>query len=136
MIPGWPYSFVVALESGPTSWTAILDAVRLPPGADVAAIAAAQLREVVERLLAAWDRLHPKLAHRYAWVDRLGDLPVIEGTVIRLTVDHLPSGGDPKPVWLWWSKTDATAEDVDRCWMSFLRLTVVCDIAVLGTEAA
>jgi len=28
MIPGWPYSFVAALETGPTSWTALLDAVR------------------------------------------------------------------------------------------------------------
>ena len=28
MIPGWPYSFVAALETGPTSWTAPLDAVR------------------------------------------------------------------------------------------------------------
>jgi len=69
----------------------------------------------------AWDRLHPALTHRAAWVDCLGDLPVIEGTVIRLTVDHLPSGGDPKPVWLWWSRADAADKDVDRCWMSFLR---------------
>ncbi|MEY9887834.1 hypothetical protein ABIA31_001463 [Catenulispora sp. MAP5-51] len=217
MIPGWPYSFVAALESGPTSWTAILDALRLPPGADVAAITAAQLREVVMRLqdaghwrpgdpdilivadagydapriaflladlpvqilgrlrsdrvfrrpapaythpptggrpakhggefafgdpaswgepnvltttqntrygtatAQAWDRLHPILTHRAAWADCLGDLPVIEGTVIRLTVDHLPSGGEAKPVWLWWSHVDATGEDVDRCWMSFLR---------------
>ncbi|GAA2604313.1 hypothetical protein GCM10010399_39060 [Dactylosporangium fulvum] len=29
MIPGWPYSFVVALQTGRTSWTAPLDAVRL-----------------------------------------------------------------------------------------------------------
>src|SRR2546430_1460304 len=29
MIPGWPYSFVVALETGRSSWTAPLDAVRL-----------------------------------------------------------------------------------------------------------
>jgi hypothetical protein len=31
MIPGWPYSFVAALEPGRTSWTAILDAQRLGP---------------------------------------------------------------------------------------------------------
>ncbi|MBE1609903.1 transposase [Actinopolymorpha pittospori] len=29
MIPGWPYSFVAVLESGPSSWTQILDVVRL-----------------------------------------------------------------------------------------------------------
>src|ERR1700722_2083857 len=31
MIPGWPYSFVAALEPGRTSWTLPLDAVRLGP---------------------------------------------------------------------------------------------------------
>ncbi|QCX82904.1 hypothetical protein C9F11_46785 (plasmid) [Streptomyces sp. YIM 121038] len=31
MVPGWPYSFVAALETGRTSWTAVLDAVRLEP---------------------------------------------------------------------------------------------------------
>jgi hypothetical protein len=216
MVPGWPYSVVAALETGRTSWTALLDAVRLMPGADVAAVTTGQIRSVVERLIAAgqwqpgdpeilvvldagydapriahlladlpvevlgrmrsdrvlartappwvpgtsgrppkhggefvfgdpttwrveqavtttstrlygtataqaWDRLHPRLTRRAAWTDHEGPLPVIEGTVIRLTVDHLPSGGDPKPVWLWSSKVDATAEDVDRCWQTFLR---------------
>ncbi|MEV6742435.1 NF041680 family putative transposase [Streptomyces sp. NPDC051104] len=53
MIPGWPYSIVAALEPGRTSWTAVLDAVRLGPGDDETAVTAAQLREVVERLRAA-----------------------------------------------------------------------------------
>ena len=85
MIPGWPYSFVAALESGPTSWTAILDAIRLPPGADVAAITAAQLREIVMRLQAAghWRAGDPQIlivadagydAPRIAFL--LADLPV------------------------------------------------------------
>ncbi len=34
LIPGWPYSFVAALETGRTSWTALLDAVRLGPADD------------------------------------------------------------------------------------------------------
>ncbi|MGK5554790.1 NF041680 family putative transposase, partial [Actinomadura kijaniata] len=217
MIPGWPYSIVAALETGRTSWTALLDAIRLEPGADVAAVTAAQVREIVERLLAceqhrdgdpdilivldagydvprvafllqdlpvqalgrmrsdrvlrrptpdrrydpfggrppkhdtefvfgdpttwgpphaetvtittrygtavatAWDRLHPRLTRRAAWSDFPGELPIIAGTVIRLQVDHLPTGGDPKPVWLWWSGTDATEADVDRLWQAFLR---------------
>jgi hypothetical protein len=50
MIPGWPYSFVAALEPGRTSWTALLDAVRLGPGDDATAVTATQLREVVQRL--------------------------------------------------------------------------------------
>jgi hypothetical protein len=49
-IPGWPYSFVAVLEPGATSWTAILDAVRLRPADDATAVTAAQLRGVVERL--------------------------------------------------------------------------------------
>ncbi len=53
MMPGWPYSVVVALESGRTSWSAFLDAVRLAPGADLAAVTARQVREVVERLVTA-----------------------------------------------------------------------------------
>ncbi|MGW2841049.1 NF041680 family putative transposase [Streptomyces sp. NPDC001493] len=69
----------------------------------------------------AWDRLHPRLTHRSAWTAQLGALPVIEGTVILLRVDHLPSGATPKPVWLWWSGTDATLAQVDLLWQAFLR---------------
>jgi hypothetical protein len=51
MIPGWPYLWVAALEPGRTSWTAVLDAVRLGPDDDEAAVTAVQLREVVARLV-------------------------------------------------------------------------------------
>jgi hypothetical protein len=69
----------------------------------------------------SWDRLHPRLTHRSAWVAQTGTLPVIEGTLIRLRIERLPSGATPKPVWLWWSGTDATPTDVDRLWQAFLR---------------
>lgn len=52
-IPGWPYSFVAALEPGRTSWTAVLDAVRLGPDDDVAEVTAGQVRAVVQRLITA-----------------------------------------------------------------------------------
>jgi hypothetical protein len=65
--------------------------------------------------------VHPQLTHRATWLDHDGDLPVIEGTLIRLQVDYLPGDRDPKPVWLWWSCTGAAPADVDRCWQSFLR---------------
>ncbi|WP_433658095.1 NF041680 family putative transposase [Nocardia sp. CA-128927] len=217
MIPGWPYSIIAALETGRTSWTAPLDAQRLAPGADLAAVTTAQIRDLAQRLIAAgqwreedprmlfvldagydapriayllrdlpvqilarmrsdrvlrraagehrhnpaggrppkhgaefvfkdpstwggedvvtstdtrlygtaavqaWDRVHPMLTRRSAWSTHEGELPIIEGTVIRLRVEHLPSGGVNKPVWLWWSGVEATADDVDRCWRMFLR---------------
>src|SRR5512135_126350 len=64
MIPGWPYSVIAALEPGRTSWTAVLDAVRLGPDDDEAEVTAAQVREVITRLIAAGH-----------W--REGDLPVL-----------------------------------------------------------
>jgi hypothetical protein len=216
LIPGWPYSFVAALETGRTSWTAVLDAQRLGRADDATAVTAAQLRDVVGRLIAAghwrpgdpdilivadtgydtarlafvladlpvvlvgrirsdrvlrlptpartaatvgrprkhggefalvhpatwpapqhqtatatsrygtaradsWNRLHPRLTRRTCWIDHTGDLPVIEGTLIRLQVEHLPGERGPKPVWLWCSAIDATADDVDRWWQAFLR---------------
>ncbi|MEU2133166.1 transposase, partial [Streptomyces sp. NPDC018352] len=84
-IPGWPYSFVAVLEPGATSWTAILDVVRLGPADDATAATATQLRGVVERLIAAgqWEAGDPHIVivsdagydvTRLAWV--LRDLPV------------------------------------------------------------
>jgi hypothetical protein len=53
MIPGWPYSVIVALEAGRSSWTAPLDAVRLAPGMDAATVTAEQMRGVIQRLIGA-----------------------------------------------------------------------------------
>jgi hypothetical protein len=64
MIPGWPYSFVAALEPGRSSWTAMLDVVRIGPADDATAVTATQLREVVDRLQQAGQ-----------W--RVGDLPIL-----------------------------------------------------------
>lgn len=69
----------------------------------------------------AWDRIHPWLTTRSAWIDHTGELAVIEGTLIRLDVDHLPGGQNPPPVWLWSSKTGMTSDDVDLRWQAFLR---------------
>jgi hypothetical protein len=62
-VPGWPYSFVAALETGRTSWVALLDAVRLGREADATAATAAQLRCVVERLIHArqWRAGDPEI---------------------------------------------------------------------------
>ncbi|WP_408058301.1 hypothetical protein [Streptomyces tauricus] len=47
----------------------------------------------------AWDRLHPRLTRWAAWLGHEGPLPIIEGIVVRLVVEKLPSGGVNKPVW-------------------------------------
>jgi DDE superfamily endonuclease len=216
MIPGWPYSVVAALGSGRSSWTAVLDAVRVGPADDTTAVTAAQLREVVDRLrqaghwfpgdplvwivldsgydvcrlaflladlpvvlvgrlrsdrvlarpvqprpngargrprrhgpllvladpaswpvpehtastdttrygtaqATAWQRCHPRLEHRGPWRDHPGPAPIIEGTLIRLQVEHLPGDRAPKPLWLWTSDPTATGTDIDRIWQAFLR---------------
>ncbi|GIF09309.1 hypothetical protein Asi03nite_68470 [Actinoplanes siamensis] len=56
----------------------------------------------------AWDRLHPRLTHRAAWLDHQGMLPIVEGTLIRLQVEHLPGDRDAQPMWLWWSPLGTT----------------------------
>jgi hypothetical protein len=69
----------------------------------------------------AWDRPHPRLTRRAAWEGHVGELPILEGTLIRLVVDHLPGERNPKPLWLWCSTTGATPARVDRFWQAFLR---------------
>ena len=216
MIPGWPYSFVAALQPGRTSWTLPLDAVRLGPADDATAVTAGQVRGVVMRIVdaghwrdgdppvlavfdsgydltrlawllrdlpaevlgrlrsdrvmyfpaparvpgtngrpprhgaalklsdpgtwpapaaatittttrygtaraMAWGRLHQQLATRAGWENHHGELPVIEGTLIRLQVDHLPGDRSPEPLWLWSSRASTDAGAVDRAWQAFLR---------------
>ena len=86
MIAGWPYSFVAALGPGASSWTVLLDTVRLGPADDETEVTAAQLRGVAERLIAAghWAEGSPAItiamdagyvASRLAWL--LRDLPVV-----------------------------------------------------------
>jgi hypothetical protein len=216
LIPGWPYSFVVALEPGRSSWTAVVDVLRLRPLDDVTDVTAAQVREVLGQLreagqwsegdppvlvvfdagydivrlawllrdlpvqvvgrlrsdrvfhlpaparvpgqvgrsrrhgpvvdldkpathpvsavstvtdtarygkafVDAWDRAHQQLQRRAGWADHRGELPVVEGTLVRLVVDRLPSDRNPKPVWLWASATGLDRAQVDRLWQAYLR---------------
>jgi hypothetical protein len=101
LIPGWPYSFVAAVEPGRSSWTAMLDAVRLGPLDDLTEVTAAQVVDVVDRLREAgqWRAGDPPIlavfdagydVTRLAWL--LRDAPVI--VVGRLRSDrvfHLPA---------------------------------------------
>src|SRR5271165_3459641 len=72
----------------------------------------------------AWSRLHQRLASRAGWEDHDGELPVIEGTLIRLAVDHLPGDRSPEPLWLWSSAAAASAGAVNRTWQAFLRFDI------------
>jgi len=216
LIPGWPYSFVAALEPGRSSWTSILDVVRLGPLDDLTEVTAVQVPQVVDRLREAgqwaegdppilvvfdagydvtrlawllrdtpvivvgrlksdrvyhlpvpdrvpgqvgrpgrhgpvidldqpathppaavstvtdtnrygqafadaWDRAHQQLQRRAGWADHEGQLPVVEGALIRLVVDRLPGDRNPKPVWLWTNATGLDSAGVDRLWQAYLR---------------
>jgi hypothetical protein len=70
---------------------------------------------------AAWGRLHQQLAARAGWEHHDGKLPLIEGTLIRLYVGHLPGDRSPEPLWLWSSRAGTCASQVDRAWQAFLR---------------
>lgn len=216
LIPGWPYSFVAALEVGRTSWTGMLDVVRLGPLDDLTRVTAEQVRDVVGRLRQAgqwvagdrpilvvfdagydltrlafllrdvpvivagrvrsdrvfylppparaagqtgrparhgpaidlddpashpaatvstvcdttrygqafadsWNGAHQKLQRHAGWADHEGQLPTVEGTLIRLVVDRLPGDRDPKPMWLWASTVGLDPDGVDRIWQTYLR---------------
>jgi hypothetical protein len=52
-IPGWPFSFAAGLEWGASSWTTLLDAVRIGPEDDATVVTVAQIARVLARLDAA-----------------------------------------------------------------------------------
>jgi hypothetical protein len=55
-------------------------------------------------------------------LDRRGrDLPVIDGTLTRLTVERLPHDGHPKPVRLWTSAPGLSGDELDGIWTAWLR---------------
>jgi hypothetical protein len=96
MIPGWPYSFVAALEPGRTSWTALLDVLRVRPDDDHTDLAATQLRTVVDTLITSghWCEGDPEIwivgdsgydGPRLAFL--LADLPV--RVLVRLRSDRV-----------------------------------------------
>ncbi|WP_460499461.1 NF041680 family putative transposase, partial [Glycomyces tarimensis] len=69
----------------------------------------------------SWDRLHPRLTQRAAWIDAGAELPVIDGTLTRITVDRLPHEGSPKPLWLWTSAADLAPAELDGIRAAWLR---------------
>ena len=100
-IAGWPYSFVAALGPGVSSWTVLLDAVRLGPDDDDGAVTAGQVREVVARLIAAghWAPGDPGIVVVFdagynvtRLASLLSDLPVLPAARVRSNrVFHRPA---------------------------------------------
>ena len=68
----------------------------------------------------AWPRLHQQLARRAAWEHHQGELPVIEGTLIRLQVDRLP-GAATRSRCGCGPHAAAQRRQVSRAWQAFLR---------------
>jgi hypothetical protein len=217
-IPGWPFSFAAGLEWGATSWTALLDAVRIGPDQDATQVTVAQMARVVARLAAtgslagrpapvfafdsgydltrishlaaqqgpavqvlgrvradrvyytqpvvrrrggrpgrparhgerfelgnpaswpepdehltaknprygivqvgAWHGLHQKLGRQGGWATHERELPVVPGTIIRITVEHLPGHRIPQDAWLWHTAPTGTPFDLDLLWKCYLR---------------
>jgi len=70
----------------------------------------------------AFDRVHPLLARASGgWGDHEGNLPLIESTLVRVYPEHLYGDRAPQPLWLWTPRTGLSADDVDSCWMAYLR---------------
>jgi hypothetical protein len=107
LIPGWPYSFVAALEPGRTSWTALLDAARLGPADDITAVTPRlhadpeavrkDLPDLCEWMLGTGVRIGEALAVSWAEVDIAAGTVRIEHTLIRLTGVGLPRKGTKPP---------------------------------------
>jgi hypothetical protein len=68
----------------------------------------------------AWHQVHPLIHGDRGWfADWNGDLPVVRGTVLRVTVDHLPDGRAPhKTMWLWHAGPGPLS--LDELWRAYL----------------
>jgi hypothetical protein len=69
----------------------------------------------------AWRGVHPQIHGDRGWFadNRDGELPVLRGTVLRVTVEHLPDGRvPPKAMWLW--HAGPAPLSLDELWRAYL----------------
>jgi len=68
----------------------------------------------------AWRGVHPQIHGDRGWfADWDGKLPVLRGTVLRVTVEHLPDGRKPpKAMWLWHAGPGPLSPD--ELWRAYL----------------
>ncbi len=72
----------------------------------------------------AWRSMHQELGRSGHWAGWPPDteLPIVRGTVIRVSVEHLPGGRKPlKDLWLFHSAPPGTELDLDLLWKAYLR---------------
>jgi hypothetical protein len=68
----------------------------------------------------AWRGVHPLIHGDRGWFAGWdGNLPVLRGTVLHVTVEHLPGGREPlKAMWLW--HAGPAPLSLDECWRAYL----------------
>jgi hypothetical protein len=68
----------------------------------------------------AWHQVHPLIHGDRGWFAGWdGDLPVLRGTVLRVTVEHLPDGRKPpRAMWLWHAGPGPLSPD--ELWRAYL----------------
>ena len=71
----------------------------------------------------AWPRVHQQLTRDSAgWEDHPGQLPAVEGTLIRVAAVSRAAGYRPlEPMWLWSTDPDADPAQVTVLWQAYLR---------------
>jgi hypothetical protein len=70
--------------------------------------------------VAAWRGVHPLIHGDRGWFAGWdGDLPVLRGTLLRVSVEHLPDGRTPhKTMWLWHAGPSPLS--LDELWRAYL----------------
>jgi hypothetical protein len=74
--------------------------------------------------VAAWRNLHQQLGRSGHWERWPPDnrLPIVRGTVIRVSVEYLPGGRKPdKDIWLFHAGPPGVEPDLDLLWKAYLR---------------
>lgn len=54
IVAGWSYQWITQLDWAKDSWTAPMDAARIPPAADAVAVTVTQVRDLIDRLHHPW----------------------------------------------------------------------------------
>jgi hypothetical protein len=67
----------------------------------------------------AWHRVHPLIHGDRGWFAGRKQLPVLPGTLVRVTVERLPDGRDPhRAMWLWHAGPGPLS--LDELWRAYL----------------